>query len=368
MGDITGQQQGELLSTEETRLSLPASGINNASTPSRDPTDAVTDDPRLHATKGLSSVVHPLVEQSLRKTPLVPTEDSTALIRDEEIDGISVSREPVVNLPFSPPAQIEVATSRALSPPSENTDSAATLIELSVPSEYQGPSMPLAAPMERGASSALPSQSENEAAVEVAEGPVEMREFSVKQDKGKERAASPPAPVERRVSVSLSPQRSGSLLHVPSMTLTSLSGAGMISLPSSPNITPNSESKAGRIPAAQSAESDDYPKISNGLRTTYRKGVPPYKPRIQLPKVTSMSGYRRFVTKYAGEPLYQLSETIPYVLGPSALIERLHFLVEKKIPLPDEVRQLVVRNGLDLASLFEHDLALFNVLGCLWDD
>ncbi|KAF9698462.1 hypothetical protein EKO04_003387 [Ascochyta lentis] len=355
MGDIEQQNDDLAASTKETPLSPPASGTRDDSTSIQGSIDSLTGDSRLHDTGDLSASLQPPVEEPHCEAPAVSTGNATAPDEDGNIVVTSLSREPVADSPL-PPIPTAEATSEPSSPPSEDADAPSTLLEHSTLPEQEGNSVPLYAPVEQSVA-------------EVVQKHVEIVEPPVKQDKGKGRAVSPPAPAQRRWSTSvLSPQKSDGLFRVPSMTLASSSGSDPAPLPRSPHITYAPKSGVGQISAIESADCDDYPRISNGLRTTYHKGMPPHKPRVPLSRVTGMSEYRRIVTKYAGEPLYQLRTALPYVLGPMFLITRLQLLVERKISLPDEVRELVARNGLDLASLSEYDVALLNVLGCLWDD
>jgi hypothetical protein len=59
----------------------------------------------------------------------------------------------------------------------------------------------------------------------------------------------------------------------------------------------------------------------------------------------------------------------PYLLlGPLALIKQLQLIVETPILLPDEVINLVESRGVDMSTLGSYDLAMLNILGCLWND
>ena len=76
----------------------------------------------------------------------------------------------------------------------------------------------------------------------------------------------------------------------------------------------------------------------------------------------------RYVTKYAGEPLFRLCSSVPYILGPLSLIMRLQLIVETPILLPGEAQALLDARGLDVASLTGYDSAILNILCCLWND
>ncbi|KAJ8104998.1 hypothetical protein OPT61_g10446 [Boeremia exigua] len=111
---------------------------------------------------------------------------------------------------------------------------------------------------------------------------------------------------------------------------------------------------------------DDYPHIHNP-RSIARWGRLPCGPNQKLPWPRNMHGHRH-VTSYAGAPLFRLCSSVPYVLGPLALITRLQLIVETPILLPDEAKELVAARGIDVAALDSYDLALLNVLCCLWND
>jgi hypothetical protein len=76
----------------------------------------------------------------------------------------------------------------------------------------------------------------------------------------------------------------------------------------------------------------------------------------------------RSITVYAGERLFRLCRSVPYILGPLMLVERLQLIIETPLLLPQELKELIVRNGLDVASLTAYDLALLHILGSLWND
>lgn len=79
-------------------------------------------------------------------------------------------------------------------------------------------------------------------------------------------------------------------------------------------------------------------------------------------------GQHRFVTLYAGEPLFRLCSSVPYVLGTKALITRLQLIVETPILFSDEAKGLLESCGIDIASLDSYDLAMLHILCCLWND
>lgn len=213
----------------------------------------------------------------------------------------------------------------------------------------------------------LPQVETTQITAESFQGPSRSDERSAKQDKGKGRAVPLPKPVKSEQLVSVLPtQKSCGLLRVPSLTLADASKGHNTSGPSSSGAT--HLSAGGNDPKSTFAckGSNDYPCI-NGPRAIYRTGRSRYRPYRKLPRPRRMSNHR-VVTVYAGEPLFHLCESVPFILGPLVLITRLQLLIETSVPLPDEVRHLVACKGVDVASLGEFDLALLNILGCLWDD
>jgi hypothetical protein len=111
---------------------------------------------------------------------------------------------------------------------------------------------------------------------------------------------------------------------------------------------------------------NDYPQI-DGPRSSNRRSMVPYTPYPNLPDPQHISIHKP-VTSYAGQALYALCPSVPYVLGPLALITQLQLIVETPILLPDEVIDLVEARGVNISTLGSYDLAMLNILGCLWND
>ena len=111
---------------------------------------------------------------------------------------------------------------------------------------------------------------------------------------------------------------------------------------------------------------NDYPQI-DGPRSFNRRSMVPYTPRPNLPDPQHI-GIHKPVTSYAGQGLYALCPSVPYILGPLALVTQLQLIVETPILLPDEVIILAEARGVDTTTLGSYDLAMLNILGCLWND
>lgn len=118
--------------------------------------------------------------------------------------------------------------------------------------------------------------------------------------------------------------------------------------------------------AASDEGYNDYPQI-DGPRSFNRRSMVPYIPHSNLPNPQHISIHKP-VTSYAGQALYALCPSVPYVLGPLALITQLQLIVETPILLPDEVINLVEARGVNVSTLGSYDLAMLNILGCLWND
>lgn len=97
------------------------------------------------------------------------------------------------------------------------------------------------------------------------------------------------------------------------------------------------------------------------------EGPPAFRKRVPAPQIKHRSQHVP-IAKYAGNPLYRLCPSVPYILGPLPLVSRLQVIVEQELELPNEVKRLATRNGVDVTSLTEFDVALLIVLGLLWDD
>ena len=74
------------------------------------------------------------------------------------------------------------------------------------------------------------------------------------------------------------------------------------------------------------------------------------------------------ITIYAGERLFRLGTSVPYLLGPLALMQRVQLIIETPLLLPRKLREFIASSGIDTGSLTPYDLALFLILGILWDD
>lgn len=119
-------------------------------------------------------------------------------------------------------------------------------------------------------------------------------------------------------------------------------------------------------PATTDEEHNDYPHI-DGPRSSSCWEMVPYVPPRDLPSPTNMEDHEP-ITSYAGEHLYRLCPSVPYILGPLALIRHLQLIVEMPVLLPSEVIDLVTSRGIDVSTLSSYDQALLNILGCLWND
>lgn len=111
---------------------------------------------------------------------------------------------------------------------------------------------------------------------------------------------------------------------------------------------------------------NDYPHL-DGPRTINRWEMMPSKPHRKLPEPQNMD-HHDAVTSYAGESLYALCPSVPYVLGPLTLVKRMQLIVETPLLLPDQVIDLLIEKGIDISSLAGYDLAILNILGYLWND
>ncbi|KAJ4985379.1 hypothetical protein SVAN01_09134 [Stagonosporopsis vannaccii] len=190
-------------------------------------------------------------------------------------------------------------------------------------------------------------------------------QHSVKLDKGKRRARSRSEPAETKEPLPLLiPARSGDQAPSarPGLVLTIPSGG--CTIPQSP-ASATSQPSLRRPKQVYSVNQghDDYPHV-HGPRSISRRGALQYQPRHNLPRPRNMRHYRH-VTSYAGEPLFRLCRSVPYVLGTRALVTRLQLIVETPVVLPDEVEEFLAARDIDISSLNNYDLALLNVLCCI---
>lgn len=283
----------------------------------------------------------------------------------------STLEEPIVKFPSLLPPPVEKTVPAVSSLPFNNAASAAKNTEVTPPSGDQPAAQggqeraffPYHAGVKDVTTGGHLSRPERATTLAVAKGPMAPEKPSTKQGKDKVFAA-----VSSKQSVHpISPQESNGQLRVPSITVTDTSGAGTSSLPHPLEITYNPVSKVGQISAAPSADHDDYPRIGNGPRAIHRKGMPPHVKRVRLQKPQNMCKHSP-VAWYAGDPLFRLCTAVPYVLGPMVLITRVQLLTESTLTLPDEVKELLTRNDVDSTRLSVYDIALLNILACLWDD
>ena len=114
-------------------------------------------------------------------------------------------------------------------------------------------------------------------------------------------------------------------------------------------------------------ESGDYPRITEPRNLKHFGDLRHRTHDFSVPLATHWVDLRP-CAKYAGEPLFKLSDACPYILVPRILAARLQLIVETPLVLPDEVRELAAERGLDVATLQTYDIALLHILGALWDD
>lgn len=114
-------------------------------------------------------------------------------------------------------------------------------------------------------------------------------------------------------------------------------------------------------------EPGDYPHITQPRNLKFNGDLPYQTRHVHIPLATHWVDHRP-IAKYAGEPLFKLSKACPYILVPQILAARLQLIVETPLILPDEVKELAVERGLDVATLESYDIALLHILGALWDD
>ncbi|KAF2624200.1 hypothetical protein BU25DRAFT_163139 [Macroventuria anomochaeta] len=289
-------------------------------------------------------------EESQDEVATLPADN--AVTPGEGVDAAATSAtagELVASFPTSPLPQVGEVASEAAPTSSECTEVSSPLPAL----------VTEAAPQ--------PQHEDPPHAAGLVEDPLETGVPSAKQDKGKGRAVSPPELAEpKQPAWRLSPQNADGLFRVPSLALTNASESRTVLLPASPQTTKAPVRGVGQVRLTVSEGSDDYPKIVSP-RTIRRRGSPGYEPHRNLPRPQNMSDHRS-VTLYAGNPLFRLCKSVPYILGPLVLVTRLQLIVETPTLLPDEVKDLVASSGLDVTLLAEYDLALLNILGCLWND
>ena len=293
---------------------------------------------------------NPSPEEPMHEATVPPVNDVATSIEaaDVIVESSATSEELAASDPASPPPQVEEVASEAAPNLSERTE----------------PWEPPPTPVDEVTSLPLPEITPTTAGH--VEESSETGECSAKPDKGKGRAVLAPEPAEPTQGASyLSPQKSDGLLRVPSIRLTNASGSRTVRRYSSSTKARKPVKGSDQI-LTVSEGPDDYPHIHNP-RSISRWGRLGYQPRRNLPRPRNMSEHHP-VTSYAGDPLFRLCSSVPYILGPLALVTRLQLIVETPILLPDEVKDLVAKNGVDVASLASYDLALLNILGCLWGD
>lgn len=111
---------------------------------------------------------------------------------------------------------------------------------------------------------------------------------------------------------------------------------------------------------------EGYPAIE-GPRTFKRKTRPRFRKGCAIPEPRNMYNHHS-ITIYAGERLFRLGTSVPYLLGPLALMQRVQLIIETPLLLPRKLREFIASSGIDTGSLTPYDLALFLILGILWDD
>lgn len=194
------------------------------------------------------------------------------------------------------------------------------------------------------------------------EEPAEFGEPSVLRDKGKKRTARFAEPVGPKPSSShFATQQSDGLLRT-ALTNASKSHTG----PLSPSHTDTLGETNDKPYCGIENHPKNYPAII-GPRAIQRRGMPRYRQACPIPLPRNMYDHRS-VTMYAGERLFRLCRSVPYILGPLMLVKRLQLIVETPLLLPEELKKLIARNGFGVASLTAHDLALLHILGSLWND
>ena len=319
------------------------------------------------------SSTHALVDLSTHEAFPLPYDRLAALT--ENVNGAaapSTLKEPIAKFASLSPPPVEKTTPGVSSlpfksavPPTKNTEVAPTSENQPASRDHREralfPSHRAVEDITTGVH--LPRPERATATAAVTKEPVDDEEFSIRQGKGKGCVAVP----AKQSIPPMSPQESKGRLRVPSITVTDTSGAGTTSLPRPLEITYNPVSKVGQISATPSADDDDYPRIGNGPRAIHRKGMPPHVKRVRLQKPQNMCKHSP-VAWYAGDPLFRLCTAVPYALGPMVLITRIQLLTESTLSLPDEVKELLTSNDIDPAQLSTYDIALLNILGCLWDD
>jgi len=152
---------------------------------------------------------------------------------------------------------------------------------------------------------------------------------------------------------------------VPGLVLTIPSGRCTIPQSSASATTHQSMQRSKQIYGINQGH-DDYPHI-HGPRSINRRGALHYQWHANLPRPRSMR-HHRHVTSYAGEPLFRLCRSVPYILGTRALVTRLQLIVETPSFLPNEAEDFLSAKDIDITSLENYDLALINILCCLWND
>lgn len=196
----------------------------------------------------------------------------------------------------------------------------------------------------------------------------ETSESSLKLNKGKGRAPSHtesgavPQPFSCPSSLVSDDQPR---VAVPGLVLTIPSGRCTIPQSSASATTHQSMQRSKQIYGINQGH-DDYPHI-HGPRSIHRRGALHHQWHANLPRPRNMR-HHRHVTSYAGEPLFRLCRSVPYILGTRALVTRLQLIVETPIFLPNEVEDFLSAKDVEHTSLENYDLALINILCCLWND
>ncbi|KAH6618994.1 hypothetical protein C7974DRAFT_416328 [Boeremia exigua] len=211
------------------------------------------------------------------------------------------------------------------------------------PADLGQPALSLPRPQAEGVASAGPP-------TDKLPGPSKWSAKSIRW-KGHAHKPNGPAGVGQHAS-SVPSQAAGGSSRPPGILLTTSSNttqdAGGSSQP--PGILLTTSSNTTHVPYSVIEGDDDYPHVS-GPRSIYTRGNPPYERQVHLPRPQDMH-HHRYVTKYAGEPLFRLCSSVPYVLGPLSLVMRLQLIVETPILLPDEAQALLAARGLDEPNPF----------------